>query len=166
MKNYIGPEYDASDLDKAREMIKQTMVAFPDRPASNEKLYHTLDLINDQEAERTYLVADYYKRTGKVASAEYMYGKIRHNWPKSEWAAKSKTELASLAKMPRKESLPSKIMSAPGRWIPLAAEPVPIGATGGMPGMGMMEWTRWNELIAVVQEERPDSGRQGRSVSC
>ncbi|AGA30880.1 tetratricopeptide repeat protein [Singulisphaera acidiphila] len=139
MKNYIGPEYDPSDLDKAREMIKQTMVTFPDRPASNEKLYHTLDLINDQEAERNYLVADYYKRTGKVASAEYMYGKIRHKWPKSEWAAKAKTDLASLAKMPRKESLPSKIMTAPGSVDPFSSGgPGMNGATGGMPGMGMM----------------------------
>ena len=48
-------------------------------------------------AERTYSVGEYYRRTGKVASAEFYYGKIVTRWPKSEWAAKSKTHLASLA---------------------------------------------------------------------
>lgn len=138
IKGYLGPEYDASGLDKARELIKQTMVTFPDRPEHNEKLYHTLDLINDQEAERAYLVGDYYKRTGKVASAEFYFGEIRHKWPKSEWAAKAKTELAALAKMPRKESLPSKIMTAPGSIDPFKSGSGANGAMGGMPGMGMM----------------------------
>ena len=138
IKNYIGPEYDASGLDKARELIKQTMATFPDRPENNEKLYHTLDLINDQYAERAYITGDYYRRTGKVASAEYYFGMIRHKWPKSEWAAKAKTDLAALAKMPRKESLPSKIMTAPGSVDPFSSGAGANGALGGMPGMNMM----------------------------
>src|SRR5208337_801042 len=58
MKAYLGPEYDGSGLEKARELVKQTMTSFPDRQASYENLYHTLDLINDQEAERTYRLAN------------------------------------------------------------------------------------------------------------
>ncbi len=53
IKGYMGPDYDGAGLEKARELIRQTMTAFPDRPAGDEKLYHTLDLINAQEAERT-----------------------------------------------------------------------------------------------------------------
>jgi outer membrane protein assembly factor BamD (BamD/ComL family) len=143
IKDYIGPEYDGEGLEKAREMIKQTMATFPDRPDGNEKLYHTLDLINDQDAERTYVIADYYRRTGKVASAEFYYGKLRHRYPKSPWAAKAKTQLAALAKMPRKETLPSKIMAAPGSIDSFNSSGgggmggmSPMG--GGMPGMGMM----------------------------
>jgi hypothetical protein len=132
MKGYLGPEYDGAGLEKARELVKQTMATFPDRPAGNEKLYHTLDLINDQEAERTFVVADYYRRTGKVASAEYYYGKIPRRWPKSPWAAKAKTQLASLAKMPREISKPSKIMTQPGSTDPM------LGGSGGMGGMGGM----------------------------
>jgi outer membrane protein assembly factor BamD (BamD/ComL family) len=131
MKGYIGPEYDGAGLEKARDMIKQTMASFPDRAAGNEPLYHTLDLINDQEAERTYVVAAYYKKTGKVASAEYYYGKIPQKWPKSPWAAKAKTELAALAKMPRKVSDPSKIMTQPG-----ANDSFFSGGGPGMGGMG------------------------------
>jgi outer membrane protein assembly factor BamD (BamD/ComL family) len=141
IKGYLGPEYDGNGLEQARELIKQTMATFPDRPAGNEQLYHTLDLINDQEAERTFQVADYYQRTGKVASAEFYFGKIRQRWPKSSWATQAKTRLAVLAKMPHKSSAPSKINI--GRF---AGDPFASGGgvngmngpTGGMMnGMGM-----------------------------
>jgi outer membrane protein assembly factor BamD (BamD/ComL family) len=144
IKGYLGPEYDGSGLEQARELIKQTMASFPDRAAGNESLYHTLDLINDQEAERTFEIGDYYQRTGKVISAEYYFGKIRQRWPKSPWAAQSKTRLAQLAKMPRKQSLPSKINVTPTAGDPFASSGGingingPNGGMGGMGGMGNM----------------------------
>jgi outer membrane protein assembly factor BamD (BamD/ComL family) len=128
MKGYLGPEYDGNGLEQARELIKQTMATFPDRPAGNEKLYHTLDLINDQEAERAFVVGDYYQRTGKVVSAEHYFGKIRQRWPKSPWATKAKTRLAVLAKMPRNTTTPSKINI--GRF---AGDP--FASSGGINGM-------------------------------
>jgi TolA-binding protein len=132
IKDYIGPEYDASGLEKARELIKQTMLTFPDRPEGNEKLYNTLALINDQDAERTYLIGDYYRRAGKVASAEFYFGKVRSMWPKSPWAVKAKSQLAVLAKMPRTQTLPSRIMMTPG-----AMDASGASSGGGMNGMGM-----------------------------
>jgi outer membrane protein assembly factor BamD (BamD/ComL family) len=130
MKGYLGPEYDGTGLDKAREMIKQTMATFPDRPAGNEKLYHTLDLINDQYAERTFVRAEYYRRAGYPTSAEYYYAMIPQRWPKSPWAAKAKTQLAALAKVPRTRHDPSKIMTQPG-----STDPVLGGSGGGMMNM-------------------------------
>ena len=108
------------------------MTSFPDRQASYEKLYHTLDVINDQEAERCFMVGAYYKRVGKVPSAEYYFGKLPQRWPNSPWAVKAKTELAQLAKMPRKPSVPSKIMTTPGALDPYYS----AGPMGGMGGMG------------------------------
>ncbi|MEJ7637240.1 MAG: outer membrane protein assembly factor BamD [Singulisphaera sp.] len=133
MKGYIGPEYDGSGLEKASQQVKQHMTLFPERPAGDEKLYHTLDLINDQKAERTFVTGDYYQRIGKVASAEFYFGTIAHRWPKSEWAAKAKTRLAALAKAPREQSLPSKIMTQPGSADPTGSMG---GFGGGGPGMG------------------------------
>jgi outer membrane protein assembly factor BamD (BamD/ComL family) len=152
IKGYLGPEYDGSGLEQARELIKQTMATFPDRPAGNEKLYHTLDLINDQEAERAFKVGDYYQRTGRVISAEYYFGKIRQRWPKSPWATQAKNRLAVLAKMPHKTSTPSKINIGRFAGDPFASSGgvngmngpnggmmngmgMP-GGMGGMPGMG------------------------------
>ena len=141
MKAYLGPEYDGSGLEKARELVKQTMSSFPDRQASYENLYHTLDLINDQEAERTFRRGEFYKRVGKVTSAEYYFGWIPQRWPSSPWAVKSKIELAQLAKMPRKPSVPSKIMTRPGSNDPfysgMGGMGMGMGGMGGMGGPGM-----------------------------
>ena len=130
MKGYLGPEYDGSGLEKARELIKQTMATFPDRPAGNEKLYHTLDLINDQEAERTFVIGDYYKRTGKVASAEFYFGKIRQRWPKSPWAVKAKTELAVARQDAAQDLAAQQDHTSPGAGDPFASS----GGMGGMNG--------------------------------
>lgn len=138
MKGYVGPEYDGAGLEKARELVKQTMATFPDRPAGNEKLYNTLDLINDQEAERTYVQGEYYRRAGYPVSAEMSFAKISYRWPKSPWAVKAKTQLASLAKVPRKERHePSKIMTLPGSNDPILGGQNGMGG-GGMGGMGGM----------------------------
>jgi TolA-binding protein len=131
MKAYLGPEYDGATLEKARELVKRNMQSFPEQQASFEKLYHTLDLINDAEAEKTYKDGMYYKHIGKVPSAEFYLGKIPQRWPNSPWAVKAKTELAQLAKLPRKPSKPSKIIIPPG-----FSDPFSSGGMGGM-GMGM-----------------------------
>lgn len=138
MKGYLGPEYDGEGLEQARELVKRTMSTFPDQPANYEKLYHTLDLINDQDAERTYKVGAYYKKIGKVASAEFYLGKIPQRWPNSPWAVKAKTDLADLAKMPRKETLPSKMILQPGASDPYYSSGPAAGGGmgGGMGGMG------------------------------
>jgi outer membrane protein assembly factor BamD (BamD/ComL family) len=136
MKAYLGPEYDGSGLEKARELVKQTMSTFPDRQASFEKLYHTLDVINEAQAEKTFQDGMYYKRVGKVASAEFYFGKIPQRWPSSPWAVQAKAELAQLAKMPRQPSKPSKIIIPPGGTDPYFSAG-PMGGLGGMGGMGM-----------------------------
>jgi outer membrane protein assembly factor BamD (BamD/ComL family) len=138
MKGYLGPEYDAAGLEKARGLIGKTMNTFPDRDASFEKLYLTLDHINDAQAEKRFTTGMYYKRTGKVASAEYYLGMIPQRWPNSPWAVKAKTELAELAKMPRKPSKPSKIIIPPGASDPFMSSGPGGGMMGGMGGMGGM----------------------------
>ncbi|QEH34099.1 Outer membrane protein assembly factor BamD [Aquisphaera giovannonii] len=137
LKGYLGPEYDGSGLVKARELVYQTTKTFPDRQASLDGLFHTLDLINDAEAEKCFNVGAYYKRAGYVPAAEFYFGKIPQRWPTSPWAVKAKTELAALAKMPRKPTVPSKIMSQPGANDPYFGGGAGGGAGGGMGGMGM-----------------------------
>ena len=129
MKGYIGPEYDITGLEQARDTIQKTMAEFPERQATANGLYHTLDLIRDQEAERAYTTGQYYVRARKPASAEYYFGLVVNKWPKSKWAVESKKELAKVAKMPRKASLPSKIMTQPG-----APDPSTMGGNGGNNG--------------------------------
>lgn len=131
IKGYIGPEYDVTGLDSARETIQRTMAEFPEHQANNEQLYHTLDLINDQAAEREYNIGQYYLRARKPASAEYQFGLVAAKWPKSKWAEYAKVELKKTAKMPRKASVPSKIMTLPG-----APDPGAMGGGQGGAGSG------------------------------
>ncbi len=144
MKGYLGPDYDSSGLQKARVLVRKTMDSFPERQASFEGLYHTLDVINEAEAEKTYQTGSYYRKIGRVASAEYYFGKIPQRWPNSPWAVKAKSELATLAKLPRTQSKPSKIIMQPGSNDPYySAGPGGMGmgmggmGMGGMGGMGM-----------------------------
>jgi outer membrane protein assembly factor BamD (BamD/ComL family) len=142
IKGYLGPEYDVTGLEQARETVHRTMQLFPERLASTEDpekndLYKTLDVIADQEAERAYSVGSYYKRAGKVISSEYYFGMIVQKWPKTKWAEKAQVHLVELAKLPHKESLPSKIMGKPG------TDPYNSGMSsgsmtsgGGMPMLG------------------------------
>lgn len=145
IKGYLGPDYDGAGLEQARETIKQTMATFPERQAStNEVLYHTLDLISDQMAERAYRRGEYYRRKGLVTSAEYYFAMVPQKWPTSPWAGKAKKELTTLAKAPRKETLPSKIMTPPGSSDPFGGafsggsvnSMNPMMGMGGMGGMG------------------------------
>ncbi len=129
MKGYIGPEYDVSGLEAARETITRTMAEFPEKQANAQGLYHTLDLINDQEAERNFTVGKYYVRARKPASAEYQFAMVMAKWPKSKWADEARKEIAKVAKAPRKASLPSKIMTQPG-----APDPGAMGSGGGSAG--------------------------------
>jgi TolA-binding protein len=143
LKAYLGPEYDASGLEKARQLVQKTMKTFPEQQASYEGLYHTLDVINNAEAEKTFLTGAYYKHVGKVASAEFYFGKIPQRWPNSPWSVKAKVELAELAKMPRTPSKPSKIMIPPGSTnamgggMGMGMGGMGMGGMGMMPGMGM-----------------------------
>ncbi len=136
MKGYLGPEYDASGLEKARELVRRVYATYPESQAGNPKLITTLDHINEAEAEKAFNIGTYYKRAGKVASAEYYFGWIPQRWPRSPWAAKAKVELTALAKLPRKPSKPSKIIIPPGSNNPMGGGMMG-GMMGGMPGMGM-----------------------------
>ena len=134
MKGYLGPEYDSDGLDKAKQLIRQTMITFPQRDKeTNDLLYKNLDLIADQQAAIAYNHGEFYKRTGFPGGAEFCFGEVRSRWPNSPWAEKAKVQMASLAKAPRKTVAPSKMLALPG-----SSDPNAIGNSMGsqatMPG--------------------------------
>ncbi len=141
LKAYAGPEYDTSGLDQARQLIRRTELMFPERRASTgEFLDHSLELINDQEAEIAFRRGEFYRKTGYPGAAELCYGEVKARWPKSEWARQANEQMAVLAKMPRKEVLPSKIMTAPGSQDPFSqgmSSGTMSASPGGMMGMPM-----------------------------
>lgn len=141
MKGYIGPEYDGTGLAQATDTAHRTMELFPERQVStdaNEDLHRTLDLVADQEAERAFSVGSYYRRAGRVISAEYYFGMIVSKWPRSDWADKARGQLVELAKLPREQSRPSTIMARPGGGDPYnqGVSPGSAGAVGPLGPIG------------------------------
>ena len=122
VKAYIGPKYDASSLAKAKDQIHQVMTLYPEYHAeSSEKLSHTLDLIEDQEAEMSFRRGEFYRQTGYAGAAEMCFGEVKARWPKSAWAKLAQHRLEEIGRMPRKVVEPSKIMTQPGSTDPFAA---------------------------------------------
>ena len=138
LKDYLGPEYDISGLEKARETIKMTRANFPEfQAATDDKLVRVLDLITDERAARAYKNGEYYKSAGSVKGAEFYFAMIPRRWPRSTWSKKAKVELAELAKKPRKELMPSKIMTQPGAADPYASGFGSNTSSSVVPGMAM-----------------------------
>jgi outer membrane protein assembly factor BamD (BamD/ComL family) len=136
LKAYMGPSYDVSGLEAAREQIHQAMTLFPERQASTtDALTHALDLIEDQQAEILFRRGEFYRQTGYPGAAELCYGEVRTRWPKTTWAPKAGERLEEIARMPRKAVEPSKMMGLPGASDPFSAGATPAGM-GGMGGMG------------------------------
>ncbi len=107
---YLGPHYDFSQLEEARESAQRALRLFPERQASTgDSLYHKMDLIEDQAAERDYEQGLHYQSSGYATSAEFLYSGIIAKWPKSEWADKAKLRLVEVARMPRRKAAPSTI---------------------------------------------------------
>ena len=130
LKAYVGPDYDGQHLEECKTLIRQFQTLAPDQPEINAVLYRALDQIKDQEAQRAFLRGEYYMNIGKVTSAEYMFGSIARKWPQSPYVEPARQRLEILARMPRRESIPSRTMVAPGAEDPFA------GAQSGL-GNGM-----------------------------
>ncbi len=143
LKAYSGPDYDVAGLEKARDQIHQVMTLFPERQASTtDVLSHSLDLIEDQQAEILFRRGEFYRQTGYPGAAELCFGEVKTRWPKSEWAPQAVARLEEIARMPRKVVEPSKIMTLPGSGDPFGGSSSPTaggpggGGMGGMGGMG------------------------------
>ncbi|MFO0958998.1 MAG: outer membrane protein assembly factor BamD [Isosphaeraceae bacterium] len=144
MKAYMGPDYDGTGLQQASKSIDKAKTYFPELKVSTEddpgSLDHTLDLIDDQMAERTFAVGEYYRRAGNVSGARYYFEWVTKKWPKSPWSRKAQDQLEVVARMKERRAQMSKIMTQPGSTDQLG-NPM-SGASGSNPmtgpGMNMM----------------------------
>ena len=93
-----------------------------------EGLYHTLDVINEAEAEKTYKDAAYYKKIGKVASAEYLLRKAPQALAQQPLGREGQNRAR------RARQAPANTLQAQPRSSSRPAGPIHVG--GGMGGMG------------------------------
>ncbi len=84
-----GPDYDGRKLAEARALVDTALRAFPEiqrDPVKRESLQQTLIGINEQQAEKDFRVAEFYRRTKKPAPAYFYYEIVRRRYPGTEWA--------------------------------------------------------------------------------
>jgi outer membrane assembly lipoprotein YfiO len=144
LKGYIGPEYDATGLEQAAQTVQRAKTYFPELRVSTDtepdELDHTLDLIDDQMAERTYKIGEYYRRAGHPGAARYYYTWVTQRWPKSPWTPRAEEQLEALAHVKDRRAQISKIMTLPGSTDPFTgnsmtgAQGSPMSGPNGMMG--------------------------------
>ena len=94
---YQSSDYEDAPLRRGREQYELLLRAFPNG-AYTRHAGRRLREINREMARRNYLLADYYKRRGKIESAKTYLVSILKEYPETEYAAKAQEALAAIAK--------------------------------------------------------------------
>jgi TolA-binding protein len=139
-----GPEYDGRKCAEARQLIDTALRAYPELADKNHGfLERQIWSINQQDADRDYLVAEFYRRTGHPGAAYFYYELVRRRYPGTKYAKEAEVRMAEVrAKMDASQH--SKLAEAftplVQRWShPDQAETAPAPRpvpTGGTPSSG------------------------------
>lgn len=92
LKQYQGPEYEGAPLRKAREQLERLLSAFPEGAYARDARKR-LARIGTELACRDYLIALYYRRRGRHASAATYLNSIVKEYPNTEYARRAKEML-------------------------------------------------------------------------
>jgi tetratricopeptide (TPR) repeat protein len=85
---YAGPGYDASCLTDARIRYEQYRARFPGH-AGEIGIGPRIARIDWQLAQKHWVIADFYERTGRQGAARYYYEYVMSHWPDTEWAVRA-----------------------------------------------------------------------------
>jgi outer membrane protein assembly factor BamD (BamD/ComL family) len=82
-----GPEYDGRKCEEARQLIDTALRCYPEVAAKKtEFLERQIWSINQQEADKDFRVAEFYRRTGHPGAAYFYYELVRRRYPGSQYA--------------------------------------------------------------------------------
>ncbi|MCS6976514.1 MAG: tetratricopeptide repeat protein [Gemmatales bacterium] len=91
-----GPAYDSRKLIEARQLVDTAMRSYPELEPKREQLERTLIAINEQQAEKDYSIAEFYRRTNHPGAAYFYYEIVRRRYPGTTWAAKATERMHEL----------------------------------------------------------------------
>ncbi len=123
-----GSAYDTRVLQEAQQLI-QASKSYPEL-ANNEFLRRQLKSIGEQQADRDYNIAEFYRRTGHPGSAYFYYELVRRRYPNTDYARKADQRKQEMqARLDRQSAKPgAKKEEAPP--IPPPPQPLPPTWTG------------------------------------
>jgi outer membrane protein assembly factor BamD (BamD/ComL family) len=101
-----GPEYDGRKLAEARKLVQSAFDNYPNL-ANKERDFLTKQLIgiNQQQADKDYKMAEFYKRTGHPGSAYFYFELVRRRYPNTPNAEKAVEQMAELRAKAEKKGL-------------------------------------------------------------
>lgn len=84
-----GPDYDGRKLTEARQMIDTALRSYPELRDREDFLQRTLYQITEQQAQKDFGVAEFYRRTDHPGAAFVSYEIVRRRYPGTPWAEKA-----------------------------------------------------------------------------
>jgi len=123
LAQFRSPNFDATPLIDARSQFRAIQAQYPDLAADNN-VAQWIDHIDIDLARKASAQADYFKRTGKLGAATYMYRYLRQTYPSSPDSKRAEKELARMPKWALDLPAPPKTDAES------AAEPVSNGPAG------------------------------------
>ncbi len=92
-----GTDYDGRKLVEARNLAMTALQKYPEMQETDRKaLERTLWSINEQQAEKDFNVAEFYRRTGHPGSAYFYYELVRRRYAGTVWEKKALERIREL----------------------------------------------------------------------
>jgi outer membrane protein assembly factor BamD (BamD/ComL family) len=91
-----GPEYDGRKLIEARQLTDTALRSYPELASKQAFLENTLIAINEQQAEKDFGIAEFYRRTGHPGAAYFYFEIVRRRYAGTEWDKKAYSRMLEL----------------------------------------------------------------------
>jgi len=130
LARFRGPRYDATPLIDARAQFKMIELQYPNLSAENNVPQWVAHIDSDL-SRKAYNTGDFFRRTGKLHGAVYMYRYVVQTYPNSPEAPLAKKALAGMPAAILKDAPP------PASNPEAAAQPPPVQDTPPQPAPGM-----------------------------
>jgi outer membrane protein assembly factor BamD (BamD/ComL family) len=133
LRSYDGPDYSGTVLDEAEQLIKQIRRQFPAEYSKyREELEKTYAEIRAKQAEREWVMAQYYEKQQAYAAARFYYERVADQFAETAFAQAARERIDALAGLPDRP--PQKL-----QWLveqfPSSRQEKPLVATGAPPSV-------------------------------
>ena len=89
---YLGGPYDTHCLVDAMIRYKQYELSFP-AGARQANIDREIETIREQQTNKEFEIADFYRRTNKLQAARYYWSSISSRWPNTIWSRQAQQQL-------------------------------------------------------------------------
>jgi hypothetical protein len=98
---YQGPLYEATPLDKQKEIADQALNQFHGRLGEEEaRVAEMRARVIEKRAEREWMIGQYYDNKSQFGAARFYYKGILSNYPQTQLAQKARTRIQEIQNEP------------------------------------------------------------------